>query len=389
MIASPGGNSRPRSPSPSSSVVERRCCEAIGTVPAASAMRTSPGAGRGPAGGDAEDVGGRDQRLAATTVAGAHHLDALAQAPARSAARSSRRPGRRPPTGGRATAAAPRAGRGAARPAPPRGRTRSAAGAARGAVPPGRARPPGLGRGVRARLERLVGAGEEALDQLRRGPAAHRAGVEAAEEDLDQRAGHLGREDALAGLVEAADVERGRVTQRRRSEAGDERVVDVNDVEIDARRAAHRAPGWRRPADAPPGAADRGASGSRCRAPAGGSGVAIDPDPAGAVEQRRRSLGGGGDRPPRLAHSRPRVRGSGGDDAMPARRELGRDPGHELVDLVSRPPRMGAYVRDREPVAGRHPDQDRRAPPRPGRRLVSSSRARRRAWRPACARSAR
>ena len=86
---------------------------------------------------------------------------------------------------------------------------------------------------VGARRDQLVGAGKEALHQVRGGAAARRARVEPAEEDLDQGSRHLGGEDALARLVEAADVERARVAKRHRGRAGRERVVHVDDVELD------------------------------------------------------------------------------------------------------------------------------------------------------------
>ena len=80
------------------------------------------------------------------------------------------------------------------------------------------------------RLDQLVGAGEVALQQLARGRRGDGAGVEAAEEDLDQRPRDLGREHPLLRFVESGDVERVGVAQRRRGDARRERLVDVDDV---------------------------------------------------------------------------------------------------------------------------------------------------------------
>ena len=81
------------------------------------------------------------------------------------------------------------------------------------------------------RLDQLVWAREVALEQLAGRRGGDGSGVEAAEEELDQRPRHLGREDPLLRFVEGGDVERGRVAQRRRGDAGRERLVDVDDVE--------------------------------------------------------------------------------------------------------------------------------------------------------------
>ena len=62
--------------------------------------------------------------------------------------------------------------------------------------------------------------------------------VEAAEEQLDEPARDLRREHALGGRVEAADVQRARVPQRRGRCARRERLVHVHDVE---RRAIEQA----------------------------------------------------------------------------------------------------------------------------------------------------
>ena len=88
--------------------------------------------------------------------------------------------------------------------------------AAGGRSLPARRRPAPVARRRAARLDQLVGGREVALEQLRRSPAGHRAGVDPAEEDLDQRPRHLGREHPLLRRVEGGDVERVGVAQRRR-----------------------------------------------------------------------------------------------------------------------------------------------------------------------------
>ena len=89
-----------------------------------------------------------------------------------------RGPHRRLPARARGAGAAARAGRAAAPRAPPRGRTRSA----RALVVPrfAVARPEALDPGIRTGLDQLVGAGEEPLDQLRRGAGARPCGRRAA-----------------------------------------------------------------------------------------------------------------------------------------------------------------------------------------------------------------
>ena len=149
---------------------------------------------------------------------------------------------RRPPTRvQRQLAAAPAASSRRA----PRSSRRAVGDPQRPLAPPARPlgagpRPVGLDRD-RAGGDVLVAGREEAVHELAGRLAGDRAGVEAAEEDLDERPRDLGREDPLGRLVEAADVERPRVTQRRRSGARRERVVHVDDVEGDRAAAAARA----------------------------------------------------------------------------------------------------------------------------------------------------
>ena len=72
---------------------------------------------------------------------------------------------------------------------------------------------------VGARPDHAVVAREVALDQVARGGEAGGAPVEPAEQQLDDLARHLRRDEALGGRVEGADVERARVAQRRRGGA--------------------------------------------------------------------------------------------------------------------------------------------------------------------------
>ena len=82
------------------------------------------------------------------------------------------------------------------------------------------------------RLDQLVGGGEVALQQPAGRRRGDRAGVEPAEEDLDQGAGHLGGEHPLLGSVEGGDIERVGVAQRGRGDARREGLVDVDDVQL-------------------------------------------------------------------------------------------------------------------------------------------------------------
>ena len=127
--------------------------------------------------------------------------------------------------------------------------------------PSGSARSRRRGAGAQ---DAVVG-GEDPLHQVARGLERRRAGVEAAEEQLDEAARHLRREHALGGRVEGADVERARVAQRDRRGAGGERLVDVHEVGRRASRAPPRscarcraaAPASRRAARPPAAAARR------------------------------------------------------------------------------------------------------------------------------------
>ena len=133
------------------------------------------------------------------------------------------RPDRRLPRQLVRAACAARAGRSAARRAPPRPRR----GSRRSRVS-SRARPR---REVGAGADHAVVAREVARHEVARDAEARGAPVEAAEQQLDDLAAGPGGEDALGGRVEGADVERARVAQRGRGGARRERLVHVDEVE--------------------------------------------------------------------------------------------------------------------------------------------------------------
>ena len=86
----------------------------------------------------------------------------------------------------------------------------------------------------RPRADHLVVAGEEARHQVARGDEARGPRVEAPEQPLHQRPGDLGGQQPLGGGVEAPDVQRARVTQRRGGRARGEGLVHVQDVQLRA-----------------------------------------------------------------------------------------------------------------------------------------------------------
>ena len=203
--------------------------------PGGERLANQAGSHPGPAGGDADDVGCRDQLLG-RRLARADGVDPVAQ-PARDADLVPARAARPPPPSQPQRQAAERSEEEPQRAAllleaegDPHG---PLAIRLRDRVEIPAPRPPALHSAVGTRRDQLVGAGKEALHQVRGGAAARRARVEPAEEDLDQRPRHLGGEDALGRLVEAADVERARVAKRDRGRAGRERIVHVDDVELD------------------------------------------------------------------------------------------------------------------------------------------------------------
>ena len=124
VSTSPGSKSRPRSPSREHLVVDvearRERHDAGGDRREREARR-----GQRAAGGEDEDVGGREQRrraVALVAAVGHDGADALAQARGQRDLPGARRPGRAasPPSRARGRGAAARAGRRAARRAPPR-----------------------------------------------------------------------------------------------------------------------------------------------------------------------------------------------------------------------------------------------------------------------------
>ena len=225
-------------------------------------------------------------------------------------------------------AAAARAGTAAARRAPPRPRTRSRA-APRRVRPGGRSRSaPGMDHGVVA--------GEVALDQVAGGGEARGAAVEPAEEELHHLARHLGRDEALGGGVEGADVQRARVAQRRRRRARRERLVHVDEVELGAleqllerarhvERQRHRA------------AAPERQRLARRRAPRRSPGR---PQSASGSDAQRL------DRRAPVADQLARVRRRDHHHAVAAPAQLVRQPLDEAVDLVVLLPGPRGYLRN-------------------------------------------
>ena len=150
----------------------------------------------------------------------------------------------------------------------------------------------------------------------------------------------------LGGSVEAPDVERARVAQRRRGGARRERLVHVHEVELGAieevlerarhvQRQRHRSAAPERQA-LPHRHERRGARLGEHRVLI--AALLLDP------------------RAP-LAHQLARVGGRHHHDAVPARAQLVGEPLHEAVDLVVLLPRIRGDLRDAQRV-GRHEPQD-------------------------------
>ena len=225
MSASRGSNSRPSSPSRSaSSYCGRRAT--TGTAPPASARSTSCGAGAAPVGRGHDDLRA-GQVLGLRAVAGPGEL-ARGRAAAAAADRRARWPGR----AARSSPASPgrsdrrRSARRNSRSAP---RSSSAENTISGGP---LAVVCGPVQEVGARADQAVVAGEVALHQLAGHGEARGAPVEAPEQQLHHPARDLGREQPLGGAVEAPDVQRARMAQRRRGRAGRERLVHVHEVEL-------------------------------------------------------------------------------------------------------------------------------------------------------------
>ena len=210
------------------------------------------------------------------------------------------------------------------------------------------------GRDLGRRAKHVVAAGEEPAEQIGRRPAGDRAGVEAAEEDLDDRPRDLRREHPLGRQVERRRVQGARVPQRRRGDARGERVVDVDDVEVD---------GGQQPLER---AADVDRDRSRARARATGKGD------GGADREHGRSTLGRAQAVPSAPEDRSRMRarivdcrlgpaqlrpgpaGRRDDDAMAASGELRGRSGGECVHLMVLAPRIRRNVGDRQAVASGH-----------------------------------
>ena len=206
-----------------------------------------------------------------------------------------------------------------------------------------------LCRGCRVLVgEQPVLARELALHQLGGRRAARDARVEAPEEALDEAAREQRREQALRGGVERADVQRARVAQRGVGGARCERLVDVDEVELDgAEQFLDGARDVDRQRRRPP-----------ARAGYDVEHLADGEDPrlafVGAGEQRTRVAARGAQRAARVAHPLLRARGGYDQDAMAAPGELARDASDVRVDLVVLGlPRVGRDVGDRERLGHR------------------------------------
>ena len=190
---------------------------------------------------------------------------------------------------------------------------------------------------VGARMDDLVVAGEVALDQVARGDVARRAPVEAAEEQLDDLARDLRRDEALGGRVEGADVQRLRVAQRRRRSARRERLVHVHEVELGAvEQVLERARDVDRQRH---GAA--ALEGQRLAHGDDRGAARLVEERVGIVAQRLHLR-------PALAHELARVGRRDHDDAMAARTQLVREVLDEAVDLVMLLPGPRGDLSDRE-----------------------------------------
>ena len=203
---------------------------------------------------------------------------------------------------------------------------------------------------IGAGLDDAVVAGEVALDEVARGAEAGRAAVEAPEQQRDDPARDLRREEALGGRVEAADVQRARVAQRGRGGARRERLVHVHEVELgvleqilerarDVERQRHRAAAAERQALAD--GQHRGA--------------------AGGIEERVGVAGQRLDARAALADQLARLGGGDHHHAVPAGAELVREPLDVAVDLVVLLPRPRRDLGDRVALAW-HAGEDTSGP---------------------------
>ena len=202
------------------------------------------------------------------------------------------------------------------------------------------------GRCVGAGQDHAVVGGEEALHELARRAEARGARVEAAEHELDDLAGDLGRQERLGRQVKGADVQRAGVAQGSARRRRRERLMDVADVERqDRQQVLDRA---------------RDVDGQRRRAPAVAGQVGqrvADREHArgraGLGQQRRRIVPRGGERGARLAHRLGRARRGDDQDPVAARGELGGRPLDVARDLVvAGAPWIRGDVGDREAGGG-------------------------------------
>src|SRR5829696_1261869 len=220
-----------------------------------------------------------------------------------------------------------------------------------------------LGR-IRPRADQLVLAGEEALQQLTGGLVARGALVDPPEEDLDQHPGDLSGEHSLDGLVEGGDVERLGMPERRRPRAGDERLVDVDQIERHStEQPLQRAADVKR---------------KRCRTPARPArqrdALADGEDPwVFPFEQSAGTLPGLAHQPAAVANRSPGLRWRDDQDPVATMSQLLRGPGDELVDLVPGAPRMRTDLRDRKGVGAHSRSIDTRTGPARARPLHSGA----------------
>ena len=162
---------------------------------------------------------------------------------------------------------------------------------------------------------------EDPLHHLARGLEGGAAGVEPAEEQLDEAARDLRGEHALGGRVERADVERARVAQRDRGGAGRERLVDVDELgRRDGQRLLDRA------RDVERRGRHRAAAGAGQRQQ-----LADAEDAHGAVGVEQLAAA---DAAPRLAHEVGIVRRGEHDHAVAGLGLFGGQRADERVDLV-------------------------------------------------------
>ena len=199
--------------------------------------------------------------------------------------------------------------------------------------------------GVRVAGARQVGArrgslvarrGRSAATRSRGGGEAGGAAVEAAEEQLDEPARHLGRDDALGRRVERADVERVRVAQRRGRRARSERLVDVDEVE---RRVSSRLLERRDTSTGSETDAAAAAKGERHAS-------APTPSTRHLACQRRPGPSRPGDHPRRSLDQLARIRR--GESRPDGRAGELSEVAPRTVDLVVLLPGVGSDLRDRE-----------------------------------------